>query len=66
MREEIERTWRAMRGQTHLPRFLAPRPDRATIRRGYRTLRALYAIAGDRISEGERLVLSGGVHRGDR
>lgn len=66
LRGEIERTWKVMRGEQHLPRFLARPPDRDQVWRCVKTLRALYTIAGDRISLGEMLVLSGGVHGGDR
>lgn len=64
--EEIVVTWKELRGEHLLPRFLARRNDAGRIRRNFRILRALYAIAGpDRFDLGEMLLMSGGVHRGD-
>lgn len=63
--EEIVATWRELRGERVLPRFLARR-DRGRVWRNYRILRALYSIGGpDRFDLGEMLVMSGGVHDGD-
>ena len=63
---EIIATWRELRGEHLLPRFLARR-DSARVARNYRVLRALYSIAGpDRFDLGEQLVMSGGVHIGGR
>lgn len=63
--EEIVATWRELKGEHILPRFLARR-DRGRVWRNWRVLRALYAIAGsDRFDLGEMLLMSGGVHDGD-
>lgn len=63
--EEIVVTWQELRGEHILPRFLARR-DPGRVRRNYRVLTALFAIAGpDRFDLGEMLVMSGGVHNGD-
>lgn len=63
--EEIVKTWRELRGEHLLPRFLARR-DAGRVRRNFRVLRALYSIGGpDRFDLGEMLVMSGGVHDGD-
>jgi hypothetical protein len=63
--EEIVVTWRELRGEHLLPRFLARR-DTGRVRRNFRILRALYSIGGpDRFDLGEMLLMSGGVHRGD-
>lgn len=64
--EEVVVTWRELRGEHLLPRFLARRNDPGRIRRNFRILRALYEIAGpDRFGLGEMLLMSGGVHDGD-
>ena len=61
---EIIATWRELRGEHLLPRFLARR-DSLRVARNYRVLRALYSIAGpDRFDLGEQLLMSGGVHIG--
>lgn len=63
--EEIVATWRKLRGEHILPRFLARR-DAGRVRRNYRILAALVSIGGpDRFDLGEMLLMSGGVHRGD-
>lgn len=64
--EEVVATWRELRGEHLLPRFLARRYDTNRIRRNYRILAALVSIGGpDRFDLGDLLLMSGGVHRGD-